>query len=77
MESAVTRFEFPGKRNPPPNATYYAENAAFGYYNVTFIVNESRQKLTKCFDSPYQAKLFVNKLRHSKRCTLISYPLFN
>lgn len=73
MESSATRFEFPGKRNP----TYYAENATFGYYNVTFIVNASRQKLTKCFDSPYQAKLFVNKLRHSKRCTLISYPLFS
>lgn len=72
MESPATRFEFPGKRNP----TYYAENATFGYYNVTFIVNASRQKLTKCFDSPYQARVFVNKLKHSKRCTLVSYPLF-
>ncbi len=68
--------ELSGRRNPP-NDTYYAGNAAFGYYNVTFIVNETRQKLTKSFDSPYLARVFVNKLRHSKRCTLVSYPLLD
>lgn len=47
-----------------------------GYYKVTFIVNESGAKVTKSFESPYVAKKFVNKLKRSKRCTLVSYPYF-
>ncbi len=55
---------------------YTGNDTNAGYYKVTFIVNDTRQKLTRSFDSEYKAYLFVNKLRHSKRCTLTSYPLF-
>ena len=47
-----------------------------GYYKVSFLVNATREKFVRSFDSEYQARLFVNKLRYSKRCTLVSYPLF-
>lgn len=58
--------------------TCYSENdTGEGYYKVTFLVNASRVKLTRSFDSPYLARKFVNKLRHSRRCTLLSHPLFN
>lgn len=59
--------------------TYYSREIQSlpGKFNVTFLVNASREKLIRSFDSPYQARAFVNKLRHSKRCTLISYPIFN
>lgn len=46
------------------------------YYNVTFTVNATRETLTRSFDSKYLAWKFANKLKHSKRCTLVSYPLF-
>lgn len=42
-------------------------------FNVVFI-NENGEKVTKRFDSPVPCRKFVNKLKHSKRCTLISYP---
>lgn len=41
---------------------------------VIYIVNATGVKLARDFDSPYLANKFVNKLRHSKRCTLVSYP---
>lgn len=56
----------------------YSENdTGKGYYKVTFLVNASRVKLTRSFDSPYLARKFVNKLKHSRRCTLLSHPSFN
>lgn len=60
--------------------TCYAEkdkDAGGGYYKVTFLVNNNRAVLTRSFDSPYLARLFVNKLKHSTRCTLLSYPVFS
>lgn len=57
-------------------AIRYADEASQHYYNVTFIVKETGATLTKGFDSEYLAYKFVNKLRHSKRCILVSYPLF-
>lgn len=42
--------------------------------DVIFIVNISGEKITKSFNSPVQCRKFVNKLKHSKRCTLVSYP---
>lgn len=61
----------------PRGQTYYANHdQGTGYYKVTFIVNATREKLTRSFDSEYLAYKFVNKLRYSKRCTLVSYPLF-
>lgn len=43
---------------------------------VVFL-NERRQKVVKKFDSYYKCRNFVMKLKHSKRCVLISYPLLN
>lgn len=48
-----------------------------GYYKVYFLVNATKEKLVRSFDSLYLAEKFVNKLRFSKRCTLISCPLFD
>lgn len=45
-------------------------------YDVTFYVVESGQTVTKRFDSPYLARKFVNKLKHSKKCRLLAYPIF-
>ena len=42
---------------------------------VVFL-NERKVRVVKTFISYYACRLFVNKLKHSKRCTLISYPLF-
>ena len=60
--------------------TVYSETerltAMPGVYNVTFLVNETKTRLTRSFDSPVFARKFVQKLKHSKRCTLISAPLF-
>lgn len=47
-----------------------------GFYNVTFLVNTTGEKVVKSFNSEYNARNFVNKLKHSRKCTLISYPLF-
>ncbi len=44
---------------------------------VVFLVNETGAIVEKGFDSVYLCRKFVNKLRHSKRCRLISYPVFN
>ena len=57
-------------------ATVYDGQPEPYYYNVRFIINATGVKLTKSFESPYNARQFVNKLKHSKRFTLVSYPLF-
>lgn len=46
-------------------------------YNVTFIVGETGKKLIRSFESELMAYQFTNKLRYSKRCILVSSPLFN
>lgn len=43
--------------------------------SVVFI-NERGTRVEKTFDSAYLCRKFVNKLNHSKRCVLVSYPLF-
>lgn len=45
-------------------------------YKVSFL-NKDKVSVTKIFDSPYKARLFINKLKRSKTCVLISYPVFN
>lgn len=45
--------------------------------NVVFIINSTKEKIVRAFDSPYKCRQFVNKLKHSKKCTLVSYPIFN
>lgn len=43
-------------------------------YRVTFIVDG--RKVTKVFQSYYNAWKFVNKAKHSRKLTLVSYPSF-
>ena len=42
---------------------------------VTFRTSDGKI-ICRDFESPYLAKQFVNKLKHSRRVTLISYPHF-
>lgn len=44
---------------------------------VTFMVNCTGVVVEKIFDSYDMCRKFVNKLRHSKKCTLLSHPNFN
>lgn len=44
-------------------------------YEVVYLIRESGVKVTKNFDSPYLCRRLVNKLRHSKKCELISCPM--
>lgn len=46
-------------------------------YVVTFLVIESNTRVSKGFDSAYKCKNFVNKVRHSKKLRLLSYPYFD
>ncbi len=57
--------------------TTYADERddGLGFYKVTFI-NERGVRLTRSFDSPYFTRQFVNKLRRSKKCKLVSYPSY-
>lgn len=57
-------------------ATVYDGQPEPYHYNVRFIVKSSGARLTKSFESDYMAYKFVNKLKHSKQCVLVSYPLF-
>lgn len=45
-------------------------------YEIIFLVLENKTQVSKSFDSEYKARKFVNKLKHSKKCRLLSYPLF-
>jgi hypothetical protein len=44
---------------------------------VVFRVVKSKAVVTKKFDSPYLARKFVNKCKHSDKVTLIAWPLFD
>lgn len=44
---------------------------------VEYIVNDSGTRLIKTFESPYLCRKFVEKVRRSKKLTLVSWPLFN
>lgn len=44
---------------------------------VTYIVKKTGVKINKTFDSDFRCRAFVRKLRHSKKCILVSYPLLN
>lgn len=39
---------------------------------VVFLIKATGARVTRQFESPYQARLFVNKLKHSRKCSLIS-----
>lgn len=55
--------------------TTYETEENLGYYKVTFL-NERGVRLVRGFDSVYLARQFVNKIRKSSRCTLVSYSGF-
>lgn len=57
-------------------ATCLASEVPPFFYNVTFIVRETGIKLTRSFEAEHQARNFVTKLKHSRRCILVSHPLF-
>ena len=57
-------------------ATIYDGQPEPYHYNVTFITNTVGVRLVKSFESERMARQFVNKLKRSKRCTLVSYPIF-
>ena len=46
----------------------------YPYYEVQFL-NERGDLVKKSFESLYKCRVFVIKCKHSKRVTLISYPL--
>lgn len=50
---------------------------SYSEYTVTYIVKASKTRVTKTFDNEYLCRKFVNKLKHSKVCELVSYPFFN
>ena len=41
---------------------------------VVFIANG--KEIKKVFDSAYKCRIFVNKARHSKKISLVSYPSY-
>ncbi len=55
--------------------TYYAGEETKFRYNVTYVVRKTGEVLVKSFDSPYLANKFANKIRHSKRCALLTSPV--
>lgn len=58
--------------------TKYIEDVPVpGFCDVVFISNDTGRKLVRQFESLYLARKFVNKLRHSKKCVLVSYPDFD
>ena len=60
------------------NKAYYTgSDDGSGHYKVVFVNNSTKARLVRSFDSPYLARKFVNKLKHSTRCTLVSSPIFN
>lgn len=46
-------------------------------YDITFIVRGTGEKLVRTFRDEHEAYLFANKLRHSRKCVLVSCPRFS
>lgn len=57
-------------------ATVYDGTPTPYNYNVRFLIKATGVKLVKSFESEYMAYLFVNRMKRSKNCSLLSYPLF-
>ena len=45
-------------------------------FKVIYRIRESGVTITKVFESPYLCKRTVEKLKRSRKCELISYPIF-
>lgn len=46
-------------------------------YEIVFRVKKDGAIVHERFDSPFLCKRKVNKLKHSKKCELISYPFLD
>lgn len=46
-------------------------------YKVIYRIRGTDTVITKEFGSPYLCRSLVAKLKHSKKCELISYPILN
>lgn len=53
---------------------YIAESPTPDDNDVVFL-NEKGDKLVRKFDSPYQARLFVNKVKRNKKLVLCAEPM--
>lgn len=53
---------------------YASERPVSGTYDVVFITDG--KKLVRIFDGEFQARKFVNKMKRSRKCKLVSYPNF-
>ena len=45
-------------------------------FKVVYRILESGVTVTKSFDSPFLCRKTVEKLKRSRKCKLISYPIF-
>lgn len=57
-------------------AKYIEDVLCLNDNDVVFIEKKSGRKLVRKFTSPYLAKQFVNKVKHSTKLILVSYPIF-
>ena len=48
-----------------------------GFYQIVYKVRSTGAIVCQNFESRYAAWKFFQKLTHSKRCDLVSYPNFN
>lgn len=53
-----------------------ANDDGLGFYKVTFRDNRTQALLKRSFDSEYFCRQFVQKLKRSRKCTLLNYPIF-
>ena len=51
------------------------EDDGDGYYAVVFLVLGENKTLIRRFNDERKVRGFVSKLRHSKKCRLISCPI--
>ena len=57
--------------------SYIGNDEGVGGNKVVYVVNKNGAMLVKNFDSPFAAQKFVNRLKRSRVCTLVSCPIFN
>lgn len=57
--------------------SYIGNDCGFGDNKVVYVVNKNGAMLVRNFDSPFAAKKFVNRLKRSRVCTLVSCPIFS
>lgn len=57
--------------------TVYDGNSTPFSNNVSFIVKATGKKIVKSFEDEYEAYVFTNKLKYSRKCILVSHPLFS